>query len=66
MLRLSEELGRILPAGVYEEGGRLCVCFGPVFRLEAGQEDQAASRQVMERIAALLPEKMRGPFSARN
>ena len=61
MLRLSEELGRILPAGVYEEGGRLCVCFGPVFRLEAGQgipagqEDQAASRQMMERIAALLP-----------
>jgi hypothetical protein len=68
MLRLGADLGRILPAGVYEADSRLCVCFGPLFQIQvpqglpAAQQDQAASRCVMEHIAALLPKAMRGPF----
>ncbi len=59
---------RLVPLGVYEEGGCLWLHFGPVFKLEAplglppGDLDRWASRQVMEHLARQLPEKIRGEF----
>jgi hypothetical protein len=59
----------ILPVGGWEQDGRLCVCFGRVYRLElakqlSGREkDRAASQQVMCAIADLLPEHLRGDFA---
>ncbi len=58
----------LAPLGVFEEGGRLCLNFGPLFALDAPTDlprddlDCWASRQVMEHIAWLVPERMRGEF----
>jgi 1-acyl-sn-glycerol-3-phosphate acyltransferase len=58
----------ILPAGIYEDGERLCVRFGTPYRLEipAGltndQLDAHASLVVMRAIAKLLPERWRGTY----
>ena len=58
----------ILPAGIYEDGERLCVRFGQPYRLEipAGltndQIDEHASLVVMRAIAKLLPERLRGMY----
>ncbi len=71
--RMMLHLGRlglvICPVGAYEEQGAVCLRFGPHYRLEVGEhlsngeQDTAASRMVMERIAALVPEKLRGEFA---
>ena len=68
MLTLAQMGLALSPAGVYEEGGRLVVRVGPSFALSApaglrGEElDCHASRQVMQRIAALLPDSLQGEF----
>jgi hypothetical protein len=60
--------GRILPAGIYLEEGRLTVHYGVPFELSLtadaprDQADRQAARQVMERIGRQLPEWMRGDF----
>jgi len=57
-----------LPVGVYEAGGAFCVSFGPAYRLDvppglsrAGRDHQA-TRVIMEHIAPLLPESLRGKY----
>jgi hypothetical protein len=70
MLHLAERGLWFLPIGVYEDGGCLQLHFGNPYRLDISaslapnERDQAASRVVMEHIAALLPEPLRGEFSS--
>lgn len=49
----------VLPVGVAEQGGRLCVSFGPLFVPELtpdrAERDRAVARQVMTAIARQLP-----------
>ncbi len=58
----------ITPVGICEEQGAFCLRFGETYRLDlpAGlppeAKDRAAAGQVMHRIAALLPERLRGEF----
>lgn len=73
MLHLSR-LGLVIhPLGAYEaacegEPGGLRLRFGPPYRLSApaglppGEQDRCASQEVMRRIAALLPEALRGAY----
>lgn len=73
--RFLEQLARLgfplQPVGIFEQAGRLCLNFGQPYtlalppNLSANERDRIASRLVMERIAALLPEDLRGGFSAR-
>ena len=57
------------PVGVFEQDRRLCLHFGPPYRLQAPQDlspyerDQYASQIVMNNIAVLLPEHLRGIYS---
>jgi len=59
----------LTPVGVYEDEKGMCVRFGPVFALPANsnmpvkEKDRLVSRIVMDRIAALLPRRIRGEFS---
>jgi 1-acyl-sn-glycerol-3-phosphate acyltransferase len=62
----------LLPAGGWEQAGALTVRFGPPYRLEErllpesgrpGQRDHNAARIVMQSIACLLPESLRGEFA---
>jgi hypothetical protein len=57
---------QVLPVGVFEDEGRLVIRFGRPYILAvpdgAGDVDRAAVKQVMRRIAELLPEGMRGVF----
>ncbi len=68
VLHLAQLGLRLVPLGVYEEGGRLWLHFGPAFDLDLptglapGDLDCRASRQVMQHIARLLPERLRGEF----
>jgi hypothetical protein len=56
------------PAGVYEENGVLFLHFGPPYRLEIEKDtrrdqlDLVARRLVMKKIAACLPNRLRGEF----
>jgi len=58
----------IVPVGVCEEAGELCLHFGPGYRLSvpdglsADEKDRAAAGQVMGQIAALVPARLRGEF----
>jgi Acyltransferase len=58
----------IVPVGVCEEAGELCLRFGPGYRLSApdglsaDEKDRAAAGQVMGQIAALVPARLRGEF----
>jgi hypothetical protein len=67
-LLLAEQGFPILPMGVYEENGELCLSFGKAFPLQVppGHEpdgkDHAAAQIVMSAIAAQLPAPLRGPF----
>jgi hypothetical protein len=55
----------ILPVGIWEQDGRLCLRFGPLYCLptvtgkKAEARDLEVSALVMRKIAALLPEEMR-------
>ena len=52
---------KLVPVGVFEEGGDLCLRFGPPFELtipaalDTPELDRAISLQVMEQIACQLP-----------
>ncbi|HWQ84408.1 MAG TPA: hypothetical protein VN363_07570 [Anaerolineales bacterium] len=68
MLLLAQSGLEVVPAGIYEAAGSLCVRFGPHIYLDTGsrlaavERDRQASCQVMCAIAGLLPEGMRGAF----
>ena len=59
---------QFVPVGIYESHGALCVHFGAAYELtvprglSADEKDKAAATIVMRRIAALLPESLRGEF----
>jgi hypothetical protein len=61
---------RFEPVGVYESDGELCLHFGESYELKishqssADKKDSAAARILMEHIAPLLPEHLRGEFSS--
>jgi hypothetical protein len=60
----------LVPAGVFEAEGTLCVRFGPPIVGPLGPEgtpdarDRLTAGRVMEAIAACLPDHLRGPYSA--
>jgi hypothetical protein len=68
MLRLAGKEMKVVPIGIWEEDGRLCINFGPGFELSipsgtaADARDHLATKLVMERIALLLPSHLRGEF----
>jgi 1-acyl-sn-glycerol-3-phosphate acyltransferase len=59
----------ILPVGVCEEAGEFCLHFGKAYRpeipagLSSDEKDGAAARMIMQNIAPLLPERLRGEFA---
>jgi len=66
---LLGDLGlEFIPVGVYEEHGSLCVHFGDAFKIaKDSRKDQAeidgsTARQIMEHIAGLVPQSLRGNF----
>jgi len=65
--QLAKKLKRILPVGVYDPNGCLFVRFGEVFSLTEANQDENADEQVsdelMQAIAALLPEHLRGRYN---
>ncbi len=69
LLILSSHRLPILPAGAFEEEGRLTVSFGPPFHLDvprhASREDKErlASEQVMVAIGRLLPQELWGAYA---
>lgn len=61
----------VLPAAVWENGdGALCARFGPAWRPDAPSElerahlDRWASGEALRRVAALLPDSLRGKWAA--
>jgi len=58
----------LIPTGLHESEGRLHVVFGPpvditdVKNVDRSQRDEAASRRVMDAVAALLPSELRGYY----
>jgi len=70
LLLLSSHGLPILPAGAFEEEGRLVVCFGPPFHIDIArgaaraEKERLASQQVMVAIGRLLPEDLWGVYSA--
>jgi hypothetical protein len=67
-LALTDRGMPFYPVGAFEENGYLNLVFGKPFRLVIPQgvdrksADRLASVQVMDAIAACLPERLRGPF----
>jgi 1-acyl-sn-glycerol-3-phosphate acyltransferase len=61
----------LLPAGAWADGDQLWVKFGEPFQLSGLEmkkkdaREEAVVQQVMGRIAALVPERLRGPFGER-
>jgi 1-acyl-sn-glycerol-3-phosphate acyltransferase len=59
---------RFVPAGIFEVDGALHLRFGPDYELtvprglSADEKDKVAATMVMEHIAVLLPESLRGEF----
>jgi len=66
LLQTARLAGRVLPVGVFEENERLVIRFGKPYVLTlpegTADVDRAACDEVMRRIAALLPEGMRGEY----
>jgi hypothetical protein len=68
LLLLANQDFPIVPVGAYEEAGELCLRFGETYTLNlphglpADEKDRAAAEIVMRRIAALMPERLRGGF----
>lgn len=60
---------RFVPAGAYEADDRFCLRFGPAYELKipdgltAPEKDRLAARIIMQNIANLLPEELRGDFT---
>jgi hypothetical protein len=64
---MAKEGLQLLPIGVFEEGGALCLSIGAARPLpdpdaRAEVRDALISEFVMRAIAALLPERLRGPY----
>jgi hypothetical protein len=57
-----------IPVGMYEQGRRLCLSFGPAFELHTtpgaspDDLDEKVSQQVMEALALQLPQHLRGIY----
>ena len=70
LLLLSSHGLPILPAGAFEEEGRLTVSFGPPFHVDVprgasrAEKERLASQQVMVAIGRLLPEELWGVYAA--
>mgnify|MGYP000117192104 CR=1 FL=1 len=70
-LLLAEHGLQFLPVGIYEKDGSLCLNFGRRYALSVrdfatrDEVDLKASRTIMEHIAALLEEPLRGNFTSR-
>jgi hypothetical protein len=68
MLLLAAAGFSLVPMGVYEKDGKLCLNFGKTYELvlpyglPADEKDRAAAEIVMCRIAAQIPECLRGLF----
>jgi hypothetical protein len=68
MLQLSGKGLKVIPVGVWEQDGCLCVRFGPAYELSipnkipSDEKDRAAAKVVMENVAGLLPSHLRGEF----
>ena len=60
---------RFVPVGAFEADGEFCLKFGAVYelrvppRLSSDEKDRIAATMVMEHIAQLVPENLRGEFS---
>jgi len=58
-----------VPVGAYEADGAFCLGFGPTYQLKllpalsTEEKDRQAAKIIMERIAVLLPEHLRGEFT---
>lgn len=68
VLQLTRLGLQISPVGVFEADGRLCIRFGQAYGpdtpqgLNAEERDRQASREVMLRIANLLPSELRAGY----
>lgn len=69
LVLLAEAGYPLLPVGIYEECGCLCLRFGRAWRLEipsglsSDERDHQAAAQVMQAIAQQLPARLRGAFA---
>ena len=69
ILLLAEQGFPILPVGCFEEAGAFCLHFGEAYQLKipdgltSKEKDSAAAGSVMQKIAPLLPERLRGEFA---
>ncbi len=67
---LSQSCPNIIPIGVWKEQGRIHLTFGSPYRLELPpgfsphERDRLVGDIVMDHIAVLLPERLRGRYSA--
>ncbi|PWB55492.1 MAG: hypothetical protein C3F13_04220 [Anaerolineales bacterium] len=68
MLLISHKCPVILPVGVWKEAGAIQIAFGSPFQLEvppglpSGELDTYVGTTVMQHIATLLPERLRGKY----
>jgi hypothetical protein len=68
ILQLADKGLKVVPVGIWEEVGSLCVRFGPGYALSIPRGaspdvlDRTAAKTVMEKIALLLPPHLRGEF----
>lgn len=68
MLQLAGKGLRVIPIGIWEQDGCLCVSFGPAYdlsvpsQMSSNEKDRAGAKAVMENIARLLPSHLRGEF----
>ena len=69
ILLLAEQGFLILPVGCFEEAGEFCLRTGTAYQLDvpdglsSKEKDAAAARVVMQKIALILPERLRGEFT---
>jgi len=68
-LLLAGSRSAFVPVGAYEAEGRFCLNFGPAYQLtvpsksSSEEKDAQAARIIMEHIAVLVPEDLRGEFA---
>jgi hypothetical protein len=68
-LLLAGSGSAFVPVGAYEADGALCLSFGPAYQLSVlsdlstDKKDRIAAEVMMKKIAALLPETLRGEFA---
>lgn len=66
---LLAEGNPVIPVGIYEAGGSLCLRFGAAYTLNSPpglppeEKDRLAAAAVMRAIASLLPSHLRGDFA---